>query len=67
MSVSSCPSLQDNKEECSCAYSGCPRKGKCCEYIRYHKKRGEVPGCLFPEGAEGSYDRSIERFVKAVS
>jgi len=25
---------------------------------------GELPGCLFPNDVEKTYDRSIERFVK---
>jgi len=58
--------MKVNKEDCTCTHSGCPRKGKCCKCIKYHRNRGEVPGCLFPEEAERSYDRSVERFVKAV-
>jgi hypothetical protein len=29
----------------------------------YHKKYGELPGCLFPPEVERTYDRSIARFV----
>jgi hypothetical protein len=29
----------------------------------YHKKYGELPGCLFPTEVERTYDRSIARFV----
>jgi hypothetical protein len=29
----------------------------------YHKKHGELPGCLFPPEVERTYDRSIARFV----
>jgi hypothetical protein len=29
----------------------------------YHKKYGELPGCLFPPEVERTYDRSIAHFV----
>lgn len=54
-----------NRETCACTYPGCPRHGKCCECIRYHRSRGELPGCLFPPEAERTYDRSIAAFVQA--
>lgn len=54
-----------NRESCTCTYPGCSRHGKCCECIRYHRSRGELPGCLFPPEAERTYDRSIAAFVKA--
>ena len=42
----------------------CSRKGKCCECINYHWNMGELPGCLFPSEVEGTYDRSIEKFIE---
>lgn len=54
-----------NVKQCTCTYEPCPRKGLCCECILYHRRNGELPGCLFPPEAERSYDRSIERFMKA--
>ena len=56
--------VEFNNKRCICTYEPCSRKGICCECISYHKKRGELPGCLFPEDIEKTYDRSIERFVK---
>jgi len=53
-----------NKKRCSCTYEPCPRKGICCECIQYHRKMGELPGCLFPPEAEMTYDRSIEAFIR---
>jgi len=50
--------------DCACTYSSCSKRGKCCECIAYHKKNGELPGCLFPPEVEKTYDRSIERFVR---
>ena len=51
-------------EKCTCTYEPCSKKGICCECIAYHRSMGELPGCLFPEDVEKTYDRSIERFVK---
>ena len=56
--------IEANKAKCPCTYEPCSRKGKCCECIQYHKRLGELPGCLFPPEVERTYDRSIERFVK---
>lgn len=53
-----------NQANCTCTYDPCPRKGICCECIAYHRRRGELPGCLFPPEVERTYDRSIERFVQ---
>jgi len=53
-----------NKTNCTCTYDPCPRKGLCCECIAYHRRNGEMPGCLFPPEVERTYDRSIARFVQ---
>jgi hypothetical protein len=52
-----------NIARCTCTYEPCSRKGLCCECIVYHKRHGELPGCLFPPEVERTYDRSIARFV----
>lgn len=59
-----CENLDANIESCNCTYPGCPRKGKCCECIAYHRKMNELPACYFTEEQEKTYDRSIEYFVK---
>lgn len=56
--------LEGNMKRCTCTYEPCPRKGRCCECIEYHRKNGELPGCLFPPEVEKSYDRTIERFIR---
>jgi len=58
-----CVNKKKNTESCSCTYPGCTKKGICCECIRYHFSRDELPGCLFPSEAEATYDRSIDYFV----
>ncbi|HMA59597.1 MAG TPA: DUF6485 family protein [Halanaerobiales bacterium] len=62
--MANCQNHQANMDYCNCTYEPCPRKGKCCECIRYHKKMGELPACFFPDEAEKTYDRSIEHFVE---
>ncbi len=53
--------------DCTCTYEPCSRKGKCCECIAYHRRNGELPGCLFPKDAERTYDRSVRKFVEVWS
>ncbi len=60
-------SKEENLEECNCTYPGCPRKGVCCECIQYHLKQDQLPACAFPEDAEGTYDRSFEKFIEVHS
>jgi len=55
---------KENLENCPCTYPGCSKKGKCCDCIKYHKERGELPACFFSEEAEKTYDRSIEKFIQ---
>jgi hypothetical protein len=56
--------LRKNQTVCNCSYS-CSKKGICCECLSYHKSRGEVPACFFPDDVEKTYDRSIENFIRA--
>ena len=55
--------LEQNKEFCPCTYVSCDKKGKCCECVKYHKERGELPGCYFSKDVEKTYDRSIKNFI----
>ena len=61
-------SMECNKERnlqgCNCTYDPCSRKGVCCECIRYHWRMRQLPGCLFPNDAERTWDRSVEHFVR---
>ncbi len=54
---------EDNTYRCNCTYP-CEKKGMCCECLRYHMSRQEVPACFFPDEIEKTYDRSIENFIK---
>jgi hypothetical protein len=62
-----CDNLKRNMEACTCSYSGCSKKGKCCECISFHLSMKELPACAFPPEVERTYDRSFERFIKCHS
>ncbi|MCF7907015.1 DUF6485 family protein [Patescibacteria group bacterium] len=52
----------ENLKNCPCTYVGCPRKGICCECVKYHLARQEMPACFFSVQAEKTYDRSFKKF-----
>ncbi len=54
---------EENLKYCNCSYN-CPKKGICCECIKDHRERGELPACYFDNETEKTYDRSIENFMK---
>lgn len=56
--------MAENLKNCTCTYEPCSRKGICCECLRYHWKRKELPGCFFPPEVERTYDRSLRRFLE---
>lgn len=56
--------VEENAADCACTYTSCSKRGVCCDCLKSHFQRGELPGCLFPEDVEKTYDRSIERFVE---
>ncbi len=58
-----CLNKGKNSDFCTCTYSSCPRKGICCECIRYHLSQDQVPACFFPPAAEKTYDRSLEHYI----
>ncbi|MDD5747040.1 MAG: DUF6485 family protein [Candidatus Omnitrophica bacterium] len=60
-----CTNIKKNREACNCTYSGCSRKGKCCECLQYHRQSGELPACFFSKEDERTYDRSVRRFIQA--
>lgn len=54
----------ENMGMCTCSYPGCAKKGICCQCLHYHRRKGALPACYFPEDVEKGYDRSIANFVK---
>lgn len=65
--MTDCINKEKNLKNCGCTYPSCEKKGVCCECLKYHWSRGELPGCLFPPEAEKTYDRSLEYFIKVWS
>ena len=55
---------EKNLKSCTCTYSSCSKRGKCCECVQYHRSRDELPGCFFPPDAERTYDRSRKAFIR---
>lgn len=51
-------------KHCTCTYTACDNRGNCCKCVAYHKDRGEIPGCLFSEEGERTYDRSLANLVQ---
>jgi hypothetical protein len=62
--MSDCPSKEKNMAQCNCSYDPCPRKGKCCECVHYHRAMNQLPACFFPDDVERTYDRSYKRFAQ---
>ena len=57
---------QTNQQNCNCTYP-CEKKGVCCDCLKYHLARRELPACCFPKDIEKTYDRSFERFAELVN
>lgn len=55
----------ENKKRCACTYP-CPKSGLCCECVRYHASKRQLPACFFDKKSEATYDRSFEHFAKLV-
>ena len=58
---------EENLTRCKCSYEPCSLKGICCECIAYHKDKGQIPACLFPDDVERRWDRSIAKFIETYS
>jgi len=57
---------QINLSKCNCTYPNCPRKGICCECLKYHLKCKELPACCFSKDVEKTYDRSFKNFKNSI-
>ena len=55
---------KENLKNCNCTYD-CEKKGICCECIKYHRERNELPACYFSNKEEKKYDRSVESFINS--
>jgi len=54
----------ENKAGCTCTAKACSKRCVCCDCVKYHREKDEIPGCFFPAAAERSYDRSIANFIR---
>lgn len=45
--MAECLYKKRNTEKCSCIHSECERYGICCECIRFHMEKKQVPACIF--------------------
>lgn len=41
-----CLNKFENEQDCPCNDLNCERHGICCECIKYHKNKGNLPKCL---------------------
>ncbi|OEU48362.1 MAG: hypothetical protein BA871_03740 [Desulfuromonadales bacterium C00003096] len=55
---------EQSLEHCTCTYTACDKRGRCCECVIYHRNNGEVPGCFFSTDGERSYDRSLNKLCE---
>lgn len=58
-----CENKDANINFCTCTYPSCPRKGICCECVRYHLTSDEIPACFFSPEVEATYDRSVRNYL----
>jgi len=56
--------IEENLKDCPCTYPECDKKGKCCDCLKYHLARNELPACCFSKETEKTYDRSFGMFIK---
>jgi len=56
--------VEENLEDCGCTYASCQRRGKCCQCVRHHRRKGEIPGCFFKPEVERTYDRRLKAFLR---
>ena len=47
------------------ALPGCPRHGNCCQCVRHHRAKDQLPACYFTPDEEKTFDRSIAFFLKS--
>lgn len=53
----------ENLKTCPCQHPGCKRKGICCECLRHHLSKNELPRCCFPSVVRDENGRSFDTFI----
>jgi len=59
--------VERNLKRCNCTWEPCSKKGVCCDCVQYHRIRGELPACFFPDDVEAGFDRSYECFARTLA
>lgn len=54
---------EENLQFCNCTYL-CEKKGRCCDCLKYHREKKELPACYFTTEQEKTYDRTVEFYLK---
>lgn len=52
MSAKDCSNMEKNKQQCTCAYTNCPRHGVCCQCVAYHLPQKQLPQCYVKAGVK---------------
>ncbi len=55
--------IDENKDDCPCSFTSCGKHGVCCDCLRSHLSKKQLPACAFPPGTAATSERSIEEFV----
>ena len=54
---------KSNLEKCPCT-GNCEVRGICCECLRFHLDRKELPTCCFNSETRKTHDRSFKKFIE---
>jgi hypothetical protein len=58
----------NNATACPCPKAECPRRGACCECLKHHLAKQQLPACCFAALAEPlAKDRSFAAFARLVT
>ena len=54
-------------KHCNCSYDPCPHKGICCDCLRRHLSKKQLPACCFPDEIAKTDERRFEKFAELVN
>jgi hypothetical protein len=58
-----CANQASGNPDCPCTYPGCPRHGNCCQCVKHHRGKDQLPACYFSAEHEKRFDRSVAFFI----
>lgn len=57
--------IKQNAAACPCPKEECPRRGACCDCLRHHLAKQQLPACCFAAANEPlAKDRSFGAFAR---